>query len=430
MRKIFNFCFKYSLVIGVICIAIIFAPSSNNFLLDINPKILQVSLPETLRQFETKKVEWKSFENVAQIDGPDSIAYDSKTGRLITGSNDGYLYRIDTDDDQNPRKLFKLIDDELMAKYQYKRQSRPSGLRFDSNGILFVCEPMFGIFKVENIFTEQPKIELIFDIDKTSELDGSTSVFFDDLAVQEKSTGGHIIYVSDVSRKFSFQYVMASILSSDSNGRILRYDTDTGKLDILMSNLFFPNGLEMLSDNSGFLLTETGNRTVWKYTFKNQNARVLMTSLPGEPDNIRKSLNGKTYWITLLRPRTVNNPLMIDYMMQWPSIRKLLVRLLDLIGMMFDWFYRLTSISKLKCLSKQFQTLEILNKINDDFIYGGMLLEIDSNGHIIQCIYQTNNQLAWASEISEIPSDKNSNQQRKLYIGSFRSGYPIRKIIL
>ncbi|KAH9426973.1 hypothetical protein DERP_011642 [Dermatophagoides pteronyssinus] len=266
MRKIFNFCFKYSLVIGVICIAIIFAPSSNNFLLDINPKILQVSLPETLRQFETKKVEWKSFENVAQIDGPDSIAYDTKTGRLITGSNDGYLYRIDTDDDQNPRKLFKLIDDELMAKYQYKRQSRPSGLRFDSNGILFVCEPMFGIFKVENIFTEQPKIELIFDIDKTSELDGSTSVFFDDLAVQEKSTGGHIIYVSDVSRKFSFQYVMASILSSDSNGRILRYDTDTGKLDILMSNLFFPNGLEMLSDNSGFLLTETGNRTVWKYT--------------------------------------------------------------------------------------------------------------------------------------------------------------------
>ncbi|KAH9426972.1 hypothetical protein DERP_011641 [Dermatophagoides pteronyssinus] len=137
-----------------------------------------------------------------------------------------------------------------------------------------------------------------------------------------------------------------------------------------------------------------------------------MTSLPGEPDNIRKSLNDKTYWITLLRPRTVNNPLMIDYMMQWPSIRKLLVRLLDLIGMIFDWFY------------------QILNKINDDFIYGGMLLEIDSNGHIIQCIYQTNNQLAWASEISEIPSDKNSNQQRKLYIGSFRPGYPIRKIIL
>ncbi|OTF71224.1 adipocyte plasma membrane-associated protein-like protein [Euroglyphus maynei] len=427
-RKFLNFCFKYSLVLGVVGIAIIFAPSVN-FLLDIEPKSLTVPLPNSLRQFETNKVQWKSFENVASITGPDSIVYDAKTHQLITGSEDGYLYSVDVNDDRKFKKLFKLVNDELMARFQYKRRPRPIGLRFDSKGRLFVCEPMFGIFKVENVFTDKPKIELIFDIEKTSQL-GQTSVFFDDLLVEEKQSGGHVIYVTDVSRKFSFQYVMTAILSSDSDGRILRYDTDTGKLDIIMSNLFFPNSMEMLPDNNGFLLTETGNRTVWKYTFNDQEARVLMTALPGEPDNIRFSLNGKTFWMALLRPRTKNNPLLIDHMMSLPKLRKLLVRSFDLIGIVFDRLHRITSISKLQCLSKQFRSMEILNKVKDDFATGGgMLIEIDSNGRIIRTVYQTEGTaLAWPTEAREIPS-KNPDE-RLLYIGSFRPGYPIRKIIL
>ena len=98
LRKILNFCFKYSLVFGVIAIAIILAPSAN-YLLDIEPRPLTVFLPDSLRQFESKKVEWKSFENAASIVGPDSIAYDPKANRLVTGSDDGYLYSIDVDDD-------------------------------------------------------------------------------------------------------------------------------------------------------------------------------------------------------------------------------------------------------------------------------------------------------------------------------------------
>lgn len=426
LRKILNFCFKYSLVFGVIAIAIIFAPSAN-YLLDIEPRPLTVLLPNSLRQFESKKVEWKSFENAASIVGPDSIAYDPKANRLVTGSDDGYLYSIDVDDDGNFKKLFQLVNDELMARFQYKRRPRPSGLRFDSKGRLFVCEPMFGVFKVENVFTDKPKIELVFDIEKTSKL-GPTGFL---MIHQEKPSGGHIIYVSDVSSKFSFQYVTAAILSSDSNGRVLRYDTETGKLDILMSNLFFPNGLEMLPDNRGFLLTETGNRTVWKYTFDDREARVLMTALPAEPDNIRLSLDGKTFWMALLRPRTRNDPLLIDHLMSFPMLRKLLVRLFDMIGTLFELLHRLTTISKLQCLSRQFRTMEILTKGKDEFATGGMLIEFDSNGQIIRTVYQTEgieNNLAWATEVREMQS-KNLNE-RLLYIGSFRPGYPIRKITL
>lgn len=183
--------------------AIMFLPG--NILLDIHPKAFHHSLPKSLSKFTSiENVNMSHFEQIGPLLGPESIAvYKDK---LVTGSSDGYLYQINATDDSF-KPLLKLVhtgECTPAEKWQGKHCGRPNrflGLQFDSNGILFAVEPYIGVYRVDDVFGGKPKASLVFDIKQTADL-GKASVFLDDVAVEEKSTGGYILYMTDVSTNF------------------------------------------------------------------------------------------------------------------------------------------------------------------------------------------------------------------------------------
>ncbi len=120
-------------------------------LLDIHPTVFKSSLPKSLSTFKSVQTyNVSSFEQFGSLPGPESIAVDHN-GRVVTGSSDGWLYEIDSDNTFMP--LLKIIDN-----------GRPLGLTF-SKGTLFVVEPSFGVYKVENVFdSKKRKVTLVFDI--------------------------------------------------------------------------------------------------------------------------------------------------------------------------------------------------------------------------------------------------------------------------
>lgn len=389
----------------------------------------------------TQNVRIKSFQNFDNIDAPESIAI--YQDRMVTGSGDGHIYEIKPIDRDNYEfiPLVKVIDDGLKkikiasanrTQTNQRRFSRPLGIKFDSKGNLLVTEPWYGIIRIKNIFIK-PQSELIFDIDQTEQLDGGRSKMIDDLAFEEKSNDSYIIYMTDSSSRFDLEHLLALLGSSDFTGRLIRYDTETKKLDSLMNNIHFPNGIEISADNSFLLFSEFQTRTVWKYHLKGVKTGVaekILTNLPAEVDNIRlnRAKNGQTFWLGMMKPRIQGKQTLHDLFNRWPSIRLGLFIITNSIANLIDWINSFLSISYLNELAIYFRALKFAKVVLNEFFHGGMLLEIDANSNIVTSVYDFDDtNLNFASEVAEIESD--SDSERTLLLGSFMRS-AIRKLII
>jgi sugar lactone lactonase YvrE len=49
------------------------------------------------------------------------------------------------------------------------------------------------------------------------------------------------------------------LLETETTGRLLRYDPETGQTAVLLTGLSFPNGVQLSRDQSFLLMTETAN---------------------------------------------------------------------------------------------------------------------------------------------------------------------------
>lgn len=438
--KILDLIIKILLIVCLFCSIIMLLPGS--ILLDINPKIYRTRLPKSLKQFHSiDSIQIDQFVSIDLLDsGAESIAF--YEDKLVLGSSDGTIYQLINN---TVKRLIKIESDEnQIIKNKY---SGTLGLKFDSKGSLYVVKPNYGIYRIDKLFNQQhreaPEAKLIFDIDQTIKL-GHSSKFFNDIAIEERPDGQVILYVTDVSGKFTLTEFRMIILGSDTSGRLLRYEVETGKLDCLVDNLFYPNGIEISKDQSILLFSEFGTRSLWKYRLNaiDSKPEQIMYNLPAEIDNIRISPVGpETYWLAMLRPRSLYNQSELDYLMRKPLLRKLILRTFHLIGSILELISRLISNDYLEKIAIDFKTVQgnhilgsVLYNDHDDTLIdenrdnGGMLIECDQNGKILNSIYTNQcDRLAAVSEVREIPSDR--IDRRTLYLASY--SLPIvRKMII
>lgn len=402
-----------------------------NILLNINPRTFRHSLPKSLDQYKSvDNFKVVHFDEIGPLYGPESIAIDQH-GRMVTGTFDGYLYEINTKDDSY-RRLLKLVKRDDCAHSEHGVEfvcGRPLGLKFDSNGVLFVVEPSFGVFTVDDVFGENPQIKLVFRIEQTQTLPGGESRFIDDLAIEERPNRAPIIYMTDVSTRFNFnEFVM--ILFGSEYGRVLRYDMETKNVDTIADGLFFPNGIEITANNEALLFVESASKNIWRYMLKgerNGTLEMIRSQLPSEPDNIRISQNGQTYLVALLKPRSLLLPNEFDYYIRKPLLRKLVARSAHLFGNVLHSLGTLIGNQYCTDLGYRLKTLQFM--ISTLFpSNGGMILEIDFNGNIVNSIYSTDSEdFGLMSEIHEVKSENVS--QRVFYIGSFTKPY-LRKVTM
>lgn len=237
--------------------------------------------------------------------GPEDVAL-GDDGLIYTATHGGDILRIDS---------------ETGAVETFTNTGgRPLGIEFGSDGVLYVADAYRGLLAVHKGGTVTVLAE------KT--VTQTPIKYADDLDV----TKDGVVYFSDASTKFgakeysgTLQGSLLDLMEHGPNGRILKYDPDTGKTTVVLEGYSFANGVALANDDSYLLFTETGTYSVhklWLAGDKNGKVEVLLENLPGFPDNINNNADG-TFWFGLVSPRS--KPM--DDLSGKPFVRKIVQRL-------------------------------------------------------------------------------------------------------
>jgi sugar lactone lactonase YvrE len=240
---------------------------------------------------------------------PESIAV-GPDGLLYTGMNTGEIVRFNPEKMQVQESL-QTTPFDLIAN----TRGRPLGLVFHPDGFLVVVDAIKGLLKV----TLQGEVSVL-----AVESEGLPFKFVDDVAV---STDGRYAYFSDASSKFDLNSYVLDVLEHAGNGRLLRYDFQTGETKTLLSDLQFANGVTISKSGEYVLVTETADYKITRYWLQGEKAGQSDTfaeGLPGFPDNIRTDSDGN-YWVAI---PSLRDPL-LDSLADKPGIRKAMAKLLN-----------------------------------------------------------------------------------------------------
>jgi len=245
----------------------------------------------------------KGVERVgpADIEGPEALQLESDT--LITGLHDGRLIRTSLDGKQT-----KVLADT---------GGRPLGLARHPNGLLVVADGVKGLLSLD----AQGQL-----IPLSTTAGGVPFGFTDDVAIDK---AGHFAYFSDASSRWGYGKDGEAIIEHGGDGRLLRYDFQTGKTDVLLDKLEFANGVALGPDDAFVLVNETGAYRISRFWLTGPKAGthdLFIDNLPGLPDNL--SFNGRDrFWVALYSPRNG----LLDRTAPHPFVRKMIVRALKVL---------------------------------------------------------------------------------------------------
>lgn len=233
---------------------------------------------------------------VTDIDGPEALLLEDDV--LITGLHDGRLIRTSLDG-----KVSKVLADT---------GGRPLGLARHPNGLLVIADGVKGLLSLD----AQGRL-----IALTTAANGVPFGFTDDVTIDKS---GHYAYFSDASSRFGYGRDGEAIIEHGGDGRLLRYDFQTGTTVVLMDKLEFANGVALGPDESYVLVNETGAYRISRYWLSGAKAGtrdLFIDNLPGLPDNL--TFNGRDrFWVALYAPRNA----LLDATAAHPFVRKIIVR--------------------------------------------------------------------------------------------------------
>ncbi|CAL5197420.1 unnamed protein product [Lathyrus oleraceus] len=233
-----------------------------------------------------------------QVVGPEDLVYDTAMGLVYTGCADGWVKRITVNES---------VVDSVVENW-INTGGRPLGLALEKTGELIVADADKGLLRV----TREKKIELL-----VNEVEGLKFKLTDGVDVAHDGT----IYFTDASHKYSVKDSLLDIFEGKPNGRFLSYDPSTKETTLLLSDLYFPNGVVVSPDQQCVVFCETVMMNCKKYYIQGpkKGKTEKFCDLPGMPDNIHYDGHGK-YWIgiaTAISPE-------LDILLKYPFIRKVL----------------------------------------------------------------------------------------------------------
>ncbi|XP_059437454.1 protein STRICTOSIDINE SYNTHASE-LIKE 5-like [Corylus avellana] len=234
---------------------------------------------------------------VGDLNGPEDVAYEPKSGVIYTGCADGWIKRVTVNDSVSHSVVEKWVN----------TGGRPLGIAFGRNNEVIVADGIKGLLNV----TAEGTVELL-----TDEAEGQKFRTTDAVDVADNG----IIYFSDASYKYSLSECTLDVLEGRPHGRLLSYDPATKSTKVLVHDLYFANGVAVSPDQNYVIFCETPVRRCRKYHIQGkEEGRVdeFIDNLPGMPDNIRYDGEGH-YWIALFTGPTLTWDLAVRY----PFIRK------------------------------------------------------------------------------------------------------------
>ncbi len=210
-----------------------------------------------------------------EIHGPEDIAID-REGRIYSGLADGRVVRLEAG------KVVTLAN----------TGGRPLGMAFDAGGNLIICDAAKGLLQL----SPEGKLTTLL-----TEVEGVPLNFTDDLDIARDGR----IYFTDASTRYRQPDYMVDLLEGRPYGRLYVYDPATGEARLLLSDLYFANGVALSAKEDAVFVAETYRYRLRKLWLTGPSAgkhEVVADNLPGLPDNINSDRQG-TIWIALPSPR-------------------------------------------------------------------------------------------------------------------------------
>lgn len=212
-----------------------------------------------------------------EIHGPEDIAID-REGRIHSGLADGRIVRLEAG------KVVTLVN----------TGGRPLGMAFDAKGNLIICDAAKGLLQL----SPDGKLTTLL-----TEVEGVPLNFTDDLDIARDGR----IYFTDASTRYRQPDYMVDLLEGRPYGRLYVYDPATHEARLLLSDLYFANGVALSAKEDAVFVAETYRYRLRKLWLKGPRAgkhEIVADNLPGLPDNINSDRQG-TIWIALPSPRKV-----------------------------------------------------------------------------------------------------------------------------
>jgi len=234
-----------------------------------------------------------------KIRGPEDIVFDAQ-GRLYTGSADGRIYRM----------TFGTKGEPVVGVFA-ETGGRPLGLRFDQAGNLIVAAKERGLLSIDptGIVTTL-----------TTSVDGTPITYANELDIADDGT----IYFSDSSTKFDFGFPF-DMLEGRPHGRLLAYHPQEKRTTVLLSGLYFANGVVLAPNQDYVLVVESFRYRITRYWLKGPRAGThdpFAENLVGIADNLERAAAG-TYWVAMNNRRLAP----IDWMHPLPLVKEQVAKL-------------------------------------------------------------------------------------------------------
>lgn len=241
---------------------------------------------------------------LGEIEGPEDVAFD-QNGHLYCGTRHGEIIRF-LAPDYKTRETFAHIGGHTL------------GLSFDREGNLFVCVGGMGLYRV------RPSGVVEKATDETNRSwssvnDDSRLRLADDLDIAPDGR----VFFSEATTRYEMDQWPVDGIEGRGNGRIICYDPGSKTTRTVLNHLQFPNGICLASDRQSILFAETFACKVSRYWFdgpKKGRVEVVLSNLPGYPDNINVASDG-TYWLALMGMRSPT----FDLAMRFPKFRKSMI---------------------------------------------------------------------------------------------------------
>ena len=240
------------------------------------------------------------FLDLAGRSGPEDVAI-GPDGMVYVATHDGEIMRL-------PQSGGK-------AQVFAQTGGRPLGIEFGPDGMLYVADAYRGLVSVD------PDGGVVLLADHAA---GVPILYADDVDVGVDG----MVYFTDASTRFGAEAsggtLPASVLDlieHSDNGRVLKYDPTTRKTTVFADGLSFPNGVAVGPDGAVYVV-ETGDYAVWRFPADGGPGQVILSNLPGFPDNINKGPDG-TFWVGLVSPRNA----IMDKLSGNPGLRRAVLRL-------------------------------------------------------------------------------------------------------
>ncbi|RXU68072.1 gluconolactonase [Pseudomonas protegens] len=245
---------------------------------------------------ENQKLKALQAVGARDIDGPEALLLEQD--QLISGLHDG--------------RVIQTRLDGSTLKVLVNTGGRPLGLARHPDRRLIIADAIKGLLALDS----QGQLQTL-----STAANGLAFGFTDDVAVD---AAGRYAYFSDASSRWGYGHDGEAVIEHGADGRLLRYDFQSGKTEVLLEGLEFANGVALGPDEAYVLVNETGAYRISRYWLKGDQAGrhdLFIDNLPGLPDNL--SFNGAgRFWVALYAPR---NPL-LDGTAPYPLVRKMLVR--------------------------------------------------------------------------------------------------------